>query len=185
MTKIPRYTLIQRLLHWLIALLALLTLGIGMTLGFLGFDGVQETFGKAATNAFYTGHKTFGVLILALMLLRLGVRLVFGAPPYQSPLNAFEQVASHTVHGLLYVALLTMPILGWLATAAGGYPVQFFAWNLPGLISQDKALSEVLFSLHGIVGWVLVGLLVLHIGGALQHWLIKRDEVMTRMSLFR
>ncbi|HRY14588.1 MAG TPA: cytochrome b/b6 domain-containing protein, partial [Candidatus Competibacteraceae bacterium] len=73
MTKIPRYTLIQRLLHWLIALLALLTLGIGMTLGFLGFDGVQETFGKAATNAFYTGHKTFGVLILALMLLRLGV----------------------------------------------------------------------------------------------------------------
>jgi cytochrome b561 len=185
MNKTPRYALIQRLLHWLIALLALLALGVGMTLGFLGFEGMQETFGKTVTNAFYTSHKTFGVLILALMLLRLGIRLVLGAPPYQSPLNRFERVASRTVHGLLYVALLIMPILGWLATAAGGYPVQFFAWNLPGLIGQDKMLSETLFALHGIVGWVIVGLLVLHIGGALQHWLIKRDEVMGRMSLFR
>jgi cytochrome b561 len=89
------------------------------------------------------------------------------------------------VHGLLYVALLAQPILGWLATAAGGYPVQFFAWNLPGLIGKDKTLSETLFSLHGVVGWVLVGLLVLHIGGAMQHWLMKRDGVMQRMSLFR
>ncbi|MCB1777815.1 MAG: cytochrome b [Candidatus Competibacteraceae bacterium] len=185
MTQTPRYTLTQRLLHWLIAFLALLTLGIGMILGSLGFEGTQEIFGKATTNAFYTGHKTGGVLILIFMFLRLGVRLVSGAPPYPSPLNAFERVASRTVHGLLYVALLTMPILGWLATAAGGYPVQFFAWNLPGMIGQDKALSEILFSLHGIVGWVSVGLLILHIGGALQHWLIKRDAVMTRMSLFR
>ena len=185
MSKIHRYALIQRLLHWLIALLVLLALGVGMILGFLGFDGTQATFGEAVTNALYAGHKTFGVMILALMLLRLGIRLVLGAPPYQSPLTGFERVASRTVHALLYITLLAQPILGWLATAAGGYPVQFFGWNLPGLIGKDKGLSEALFLLHEVVGWALVGLLILHIGGAMQHWLIKRDGVMTRMSLFR
>lgn len=185
MTETYRYALIQRLLHWLIAFLVLLALGVGMLLGFLGFEGTQATFGKTVTNALYTGHKTFGVMILALMLLRLGFRLALGAPPYRSPLTGFERVASRTVHALLYVVLLAQPILGWLATAAGGYPVQFFAWNLPGLIDKNQAFSEILFSLHELVGWVIVGLLVLHIGGAMQHWLIKRDGVMQRMSLFR
>lgn len=185
MTEIHRYALVQRLLHWLIALLVLGVLGVGMTLGFLGFDGTQETFGKAGTDALYTAHKTVGVLILVLMLLRLGFRRVLGVPPYRPPLDGFERVASHAVHGLFYVALLAMPILGWLATAAGGYPVQFFGWTLPGLIGKDKGLSETLFSLHGLLGWVLLGLIVLHIGGALWHWRIKRDGVMARMSLFR
>lgn len=185
MTETNRYALVQRLLHWLIALLVLLVLGVGMILGFLGFDGTKKTFGGEVTDALYTYHKTFGVMILALMLLRLGSRLVLGAPPYRPPLERFERVASHTVHGLLYVALLVMPILGWLATAAGGYPVQFFGWTLPGLIGKDKGLSETLYSLHGLVGWVILGLIVLHIGAAMWHWLVKRDGVMARMSLLR
>ncbi len=185
MTEIQRYTLVQRLLHWLIALLVLLALGIGMTLGFLGFDGTLATFGKMGTDALYTSHKTIGIMVLAFMLLRLGFRLSKGAPPYQPPLSGFERVASHTVHGLLYVALLAMPILGWLATGAGGYPVSFFGWTLPGLIGKDRVLSETLLSFHGLIGWVLLSLIALHVGAALQHWLIKRDGVMTRMSLFR
>ena len=185
MTETHRYALAQRLLHWLIAVLVLLALGIGMILGFLGFDGTREFFGKTVTDALYTTHKTVGVLILVLMLSRLGVRLVLGVPPYRPPLGGFERVASHTVHGLLYMALLVMPILGGLATAAGGYPVSFFGWTLPGLIGKDQALSERLFSLHGRVGWVLLGLIVLHVGAALWHWRVKRDGVMARMSLFR
>jgi cytochrome b561 len=77
-----------------------------------------------------------------------------------------------------------LPVVGWLATAAGGYPVQFFAWKLPGLIAKDPALSETLFQLHGILGWAFLALLALHIAGAMRHWLIKRDGVMRRMSLF-
>jgi cytochrome b561 len=184
MTEPDRYTLVQRLLHWLIALLLAVVLAVGMTLGFLGFEGTKAAFGAEVTNALYTYHKTFGVLLLALMFLRLGVRLVVGTPPYRSALTAFERMASRTVHSLLYLALLVMPILGWLGTAAGGYPVQFFGWTLPGLIGKDKALGETLFYLHGLVGWAILGLLVLHIGGAMRHWLVKRDGVMARMSLF-
>ncbi len=185
MTETDRYALVQRLLHWLIALLVLGVLGVGMTLGFLGFDGVKETFGGDVTNVLYSLHKTFGVTILALMILRLALRLTLGVPHYRPPLPGFERVASRLVHGLFYVALLAMPVIGWLATAAGGYPVQFFGWALPGFIGKDKDLSETLFSLHSFVGWVILGLIVLHVGGAMRHWLIKRDGVMARMSLLR
>ena len=184
MIETDRYALVQRLLHWLIVILVLGVLGVGMTLGFLGFDGVKETFGGAATNALYAYHKTFGVMILALMILRLALRVSLGAPPYRPPLTKSEHIASRAVHGLFYVALVAMPVIGWLATAAGGYPVQFFGWTLPGIIGKDQALSKTLFFVHGVIGWAILGLIVLHVAGALRHWLVKRDRVMARMSLF-
>lgn len=181
----PRYALSQRLLHWLIAVLLLLTLAMGMTIGQLGFDGMQATFGRGGTDLFYTFHKTFGILILALMLLRVVLRLIHGKPAYAEPLPPPQRLASAAVHTLLYIMLLVQPILGWLATAAGGYPVQFFAANLPGLIGENQALSEALFLWHGMAGMVILALVALHIAGALFHWLIRRDGVMQRMSLFR
>ena len=185
MTETHRYALAQRLLHWLIAVLVLLALGIGMILGFLGFDGTREFFGKTVTDALYTTHKTVGVLILALMLSRLGVRLVLGVPPYRPPLNGFERVASHTVHGPSSM-WRSWPCRSWGARHGGGWLTRVvFGWTLPGLIGKDQALSERLFSLHGRVGWVLLGLVVLHVGAALWHWRVKRDGVMARMSLFR
>jgi len=185
MSEVDRFSLVQRLLHWLLALLVIPALGVGMTLGWLGFEGARDAFGMEVTNALYTGHKTIGVLILALMTLRLVLRLTLGAPPPVPTLTQFERLASQAVQAAMYLVLLAMPLVGWLATAAGGYPVQFFAWTLPGLIAKDPALSEKLFELHGLLGWALLALLALHIGGALRHWLVKRDGVMRRMSLFR
>ena len=185
MSEVDRFSLVQRLLHWLLALLVIPALGVGMTLGWLGFDGARDAFGMEVTNALYTGHKTIGVLILALMTLRLVLRLTLGAPPPVPILTPFERLASQVVQAAMYLVLLALPLVGWLATAAGGYPVQFFAWTLPGLIAKDPALSEQLFELHGLLGWALLALLALHIGGALQHWLVKHDGVMRRMSLFR
>lgn len=180
-----RYALAQRLLHWLIALLVLALLGVGMVFAFLEFDEIRATFGAQATDALYAYHKTFGILVLALMLLRLGLRLRLGAPPYRPPLSGLERIASRIVHGLLYLTLLAMPILGWLATAASDYPVQFFDMRLPAPIGKDKALGATLFQLHALVGWLLLGLVVVHIGAALWHWRVRRDGVMARMSLLR
>jgi cytochrome b561 len=92
------------------------------------------------------------------------------------------RVVSRTTHLLIYVLLLGMPIGGWLATAAGGYPVQLFDWELPGLIGKNEALSERLFQLHGIGGLILTALLVLHTGAGLRHWM-RKDGIMQRMSL--
>jgi cytochrome b561 len=182
---VHRYAYSHRVLHWAIALLVGFSLATGMTLWRLGFEGAVETFGRTATDWIYTLHKTSGVTILALMVLRLISRLVNGKPPYAEPLPAFHRIASSIVHTLLYCLLFAMPVLGWLATASGGFPVQFFHLNLPGLIGENEALSETLFLWHGRVGLLILLLAAMHAGAALYHWRIRRDGVMERMSLFR
>ncbi len=179
-----RYNYAQRLLHWLIALLVLGLLAVGSLLGTLGFEGLKDLFGLEMTNQLYGYHKTFGILLLALMLLRLGLKRLLQSPAYQPPLSGLERAASLTVHSLFYVALILMPMLGWLGTAAGGFPVQFFDLTLPGLIPENKELSKTLFELHAIVGWAILCLILIHVSAAVYHWRIKRDGVMKRMSLF-
>jgi cytochrome b561 len=181
----PRYALVQRLLHWLIVVLVVLALTAGGTIGYFGFEGLRDAFGRAGTDLLYTTHKTLGVLILGVMVLRVLARLGFGKPGYAEPLPAPQRIASQIVHALFYVVLLAMPVLGWLATASGGFPVHLFHIELPGLIGRNEELSEVLFLWHRYVAYLLVGLIVLHVAGALYHWLVRRDEVMQRMSLFR
>jgi len=179
-----RYSLLQRLIHWIVAIIVIGMLAVGLTLGYLGFDGAKEAFGQSATNLLYNFHKTFGVIVLGLMTLRLIVRLVRGRPEYQPPLPRFNRIASEAVHGLLYVALLAQPMLGWAATAAGGFPVEFFNMKLPALLGKDEALSKILFTLHAGVGWLILALIGLHVGAALMHAYVKRDAIMQRMSLF-
>jgi cytochrome b561 len=180
----PRYALGQRVIHWAVAVMVICVLSGGLLLGILGFKGVTEVFGASIRNFIYTYHKTFGLIILAAMIIRLGMRIRQGAPPYEPPLEPWQRVMSGIVHKLLYVGLLAMPILGWLATDASEYPVEFFAWSLPQFIAKDQALGALLYDLHGIVGWAVTGLLALHIGAAMMHWLIKRDRVMSRISLW-
>jgi cytochrome b561 len=177
----PRYPFIQRALHWIVAFLVLGTLIVGLMIGIFEFDGLVAAYGQATTNLIYKYHKTFGVLILGFMVIRTIVKLRLGKPAYAPPLSDFDRRASATVHGLLYVCLLAMPVLGWLGTGAGGFPVEFFDWKLPGIVSKDKALSDLLFELHEMVGWTIMLLVGLHIGGALKHAIINMDKVMDRM----
>jgi cytochrome b561 len=180
-----RYALSQRLIHWIVAVLVLCALALGMTLGLLGFDRTLATFGAPVTDLMYISHKTIGVLLLALILVRIALRVSLGRPPYAVPLPRPQKIASEIVHGLLYVLLLAMPVLGWLSTATGGFPINFFHWELPPLIGRDDALSETLFLWHGILGWALLILIVGHVSAAVYHWRVRRDGVMQRMSLFR
>lgn len=180
-----RYALVQRLLHWLIAVLVLCALTVGWTLGTLEFKGTVETFGQQMTNTLYKYHKTFGVMILALMLIRIVFKLILPKPAYDPPLSRFDRIASASVHGILYVALVCMAVTGWLGTGASGFPVQFFDWDLPKILAKDKELGGLLlYTLHGIFGYIITLCVFLHIGGALKHWLVNRDGVMGRMSLF-
>lgn len=181
-----RYSLLQRLLHWLIAIVVVVTLGTGLILGILEFDGTKETFGGPATNMLYEYHKTFGLIILGLMLIRLLVRFEHGKPPHYE-IATWERVASSVVQYLLYLALLVQPVLGWLATDASNFPVEFFQWNAPDVLPKSKPMADfgkTLYGLHGIVGWSILVLLVLHIGGALKHWIFDRNSVMWRIGFF-
>lgn len=177
----PRYAPIQRFLHWTIAFLVICMLIAGAVIDSYGFEGLKAAFGLPATNLIYKYHKTFGILILGLMLIRLAVRLRLGKPDYAQPLTLFERVTSSAVHRLFYLLLIVMPALGWLATGAGGFPVEFFSWNLPALIGRDEALSKTLYDLHGVIGNLLMALIALHVAGALSHALMRKDGVLRRM----
>ncbi|WP_416139962.1 cytochrome b [Halomonas sp. HK25] len=183
-SETDRYAYPHRVLHWLVAAVLLFSLASGLTLGYLGFEGAMERLGRAGTDFLYTAHKSLGVAILALMTLRLITRLLYVVPDHDPPLHPFQRILSTAVHHLLYLALLAQPMLGWAATASGDFPVQFLYWHLPGVVPVNEALSERLFEWHGWLGWAILGLVTLHIAGALFHWLIRRDKVMERMSLF-
>ncbi len=178
-----RYAFLQRLFHWLIALLVLGSLAGGAMLYAYGFEGLRDTFGLEMTNTIYKYHKTAGVMILGLMVLRILLRLAYGHPPRPSTMSSGTYGLARATHLALYALLIVMPVLGWAATAAGGFPVQFFDLNLPPIIGKNEALSGTLFTLHGIVGVVIGVLVLIHIAAALRHWLILKDGVMQRIGL--
>lgn len=184
MNGTPRYPLILRLIHWLVALAVIVTLALGLTLGVLGFEGLETTLGLPATNAIYKYHKSFGIVILGLMALRLVIRLFTRKPPYDMALPRVNRVLSSLVHGTLYALLLVQPVLGWAATAAGDFPIQFFEWELPKFLGKDEALSTTLYEIHFAVGLLLLVLVTVHVTAALFHRLAVGDTVMRRISLF-
>jgi len=177
-----RYSFLQRLLHWVIVVIVFGLLTIGFTLWSLGYEGAVNLFGNDLTNQLYGYHKSFGITVFLLVVLRLLLFRFAPPPPYDPPLGKVERAVSGGVHLLLYLLLLGMPIVGWVATATGGFPIQFFGWDQPGLDNKNEALSQQLFLIHGISGLVLLGLILVHIGAAIMHWR-RRDGVMRRIGL--
>ena len=180
---VTRHPVSLRLIHWITALIMIWMIGSGLLLGFLGFGGVREMFGGDATNLIYKYHKTFGVVILGLVVIRLITKYTRPRPAELETLPKSLQLIASAVHVMLYVLLIGMPVLGWMATAAGGFPVEFFNLTLPGLIDKDRDLSVLLFNLHWYGGWVFVVLIGMHVSAGLFHRFIKRDGVFRRISL--
>lgn len=177
-----RYVLVQRIIHWLIALLVVGMLAAGGTLGIYGFEGLRDGVGIEATNLIYKYHKTTGIIVLALMLLRVALRAAYPPPPYSMWVGTGFRFAGRLNHFALYALLIAQPLVGWSATAAGGFPIEFFEWKLPPLLAKDPPLSEALYALHGAIGTAIAVLVVLHAIAALYHWRARRDGVMERMT---
>lgn len=181
MTARPRYGLAQRALHWIVAALVAGAFAGGQVIEEYGFEGLVAAFGQDLTNAIYAGHKSAGVLVLCLMALRLAVRLSGGKPAYDPPLPDWQRRAGDSAHAALYALLFAMPVLGWLATGAGGFPVQVFSLQLPPILAKDAELSKTLYELHGLVGSLIALIVVVHVGAAIWHGLVRKDGVFSRM----
>ncbi len=181
MSDATGYPAIRKLLHWVIAICVIAVLAGGIMLGVYGFEGLKTNFGMETTNFVYKYHKSFGLLILLLMTVRIVCKLLMPDPPHVPPLPVLHRIASKTVHGLLYVLLLVQPVIGWLATSAGGFPAEFFGGKFPAIMAKDKALSETMYGLHGGIGMLILLLVAVHIGAALMHRFVYKDGVLARM----
>lgn len=167
------YPTSSKLLHWTMAILLLSML-------FLGLSMVQSlaTWQIEAVKL----HKSFGVLALILVILRLVNRSLTTSPALPSDLPKWQKLGAKATHIGLYAAMLTMPISGWLMQNADGRTVKVFGLlSLPQVISADINLYAVFREIHGLVAWLFLAMIFMHIGAALYHGLIKQDGVLPSM----
>lgn len=164
-------------LHWGIALAIIVMLAYGMWIHELP-RGEIKTF-------HIRNHKSVGMIILTLALLRIVWRAIQGFPKPVSAAPAWEKGLSHLTHTLLLVATIAMPLSGIYFSQMNGHSVSIFGTEvIPQFVAKeavDKATAEQAFFIHGTLAWLIIGLLVLHVAGALKHTLINKDGTMRRM----
>ena len=169
-----RFTPLQRLLHWLMAvcILAMLFIGVGM---------VSTITPKYLTLV--SIHKPLGIAILVLALIRLVVRLRYGAPPLPADLPEPMRLAAHLSHYALYILMIGMPLLGWSMLSAAGYPVVLYGGvRLPAILPQSDSLHTLLWNAHFYLAFLFFALILMHLAAALFHALVRRDGVFDTMA---
>ena len=168
------YAAPARWLHWSVALLVLLVIPAGLVM-------VRLPSG-AAQNQLFDFHRSVGIAILALAIVRVGVRVLYRPPGRPANMPTWMWAAAEAVHYALYALIFVMPILGWLASSSFGAPVYFFGlFELPALVGKDEALSKLTGTAHVWLGFLMAGLVLLHMGAGLYHGIIRRDGVLSRM----
>ena len=173
-TRTDHYPATSKLLHWLVAICVLTTAPVAITMTRLSEGLTRDTL--------YNFHKSLGLLILVLMILRLINRLAVGAPIPEPGIERWQKTVSSAVHTSFYVLLVAMPIVGYIANSAYGAPTPFFGlFDLPPIVDKNETLSTPLFTIHRLVGWLVIILVLIHVSAALYHHFVRRDNVLQRM----
>lgn len=180
MSGTNRYAWSQRALHWLIAVMIIGSFIAGSVMSDIGFSDVTKEQ-AAFRDQLYAMHKTFGVALLALVALRIVLRLIFGAPP-PADLPRLQAIAASAAHIALYGLMVAVPLLGWLMISAGGFLSlsPLIDGSLPPLTGRDTALAASLKEAHDIAATALVAIAGIHAAGGLYH-LFKGDGVFQRI----
>lgn len=192
-----RYSKVAVILHWLIALGIFAMLGLGWFMSELpkeapkqsSYDFLNlglytwELAKEASPRTFYFGlHKSIGVTLLALIIIRLLWRITHKAPAMLASYKPWERKLATGAHHMLYLLMLAIPVSGLLQAVASKYGVKWFEIKiLPGL--DNPEMREVFHEVHEIAVSLVVLVLIFHIVGALKHKFIDKDDTMKRMSL--
>ena len=172
--QIQRFNPLQRTLHWLMAIciLAMLFIGVGMV------STVASDY-LTLVNI----HKPLGIAILVLALIRLVVRLRYGAPPLPLDLPEPMKLAAYLSHYALYALMIAMPLIGWAMLSAAEYPVVLWpaVW-LPRIMPLNPSLHTLLWNAHFYLAFLFFALILMHLAAALFHGLIRRDGVFDSMA---
>lgn len=177
-TNTERYNAVAIFLHWTLALLILLQIGVGLTM-----EDYPIRIRFTAVNL----HKSIGLTVLGLSLFRLAWRLTHRVPPFPETMSRWEKRAAYMGHWAFYLLIIAMPLSGWIFVSGyAKYPTIFFGLgeipHLPMPAGIDgKAVGAQAKWLHYWLAMGTLGLLVLHVGAALKHHFIEHDTVLRRM----
>jgi cytochrome b561 len=178
-----RYSAVSIALHWTIAALIVSQIPLGWRMSDL-------PYGEAKFELFQL-HKSIGLTILILSLVRLAWRLTHPAPPLPDHMARWEKVFARATHVGFYLVMIATPLGGWVLVSATELNVPTLLWgvipwpDLPGFDAMTaesrRAIYQRVEAAHGALAWFAVGLLALHVAGALKHHLLDRDTVLWRM----
>jgi cytochrome b561 len=175
MTTSPkRFTVPQRLLHWLMAIciLSMLFIGVGM---------VSTVTPKYLTLVQI--HKPLGIAILVLALIRLALRIAYGAPALPADLPEPIKLAANLSQYIFYVLMIGMPLIGWGMLSAASYPVVLFgSVHLPSILPLSPSLHTLLWHAHYYLAFAFFALILMHVSAILFHKLIRNDGVFETMA---
>lgn len=170
-----QYGAVAKSFHWLLFLMLTFSVIAGNFLASLP---------KGAEKMQAAGmHKSFGVVILTLVILRLVWRLINETPRLPDATTPREAFAAKAMHWGLYVLMFAQPLSGIMMTQSAGFPVSIFGlFEFPVFLAKDPELAKTFHSIHGTV-WMLLVIAVLgHAGAALHHHFIKKDNVLKQMT---
>ena len=165
---------VAKTLHWSVA---------GLIFAQLALGWMAVAWPLTPTKLYlFIWHKSLGLVILVLVLIRLAWRFSGPRPKFPASTTVWQRRSAETVHGLLYAILVLLPITGWLFNSALGVPFRFLGWfRWPALIPPDRAQARLLLDLHVFLGLCLVVLLSLHVLAALWHHRVRHDSTLKRM----
>jgi len=169
-----RYSAVAQAFHWIIAALIVTQFVLAYTADDLPL-GVHKL-------ALLARHKSFGMTILMLAVLRLLWRLRNPAPALPAGMTPLERLLARATHFAFYVLLFAMPLTGWMMSSAKNYSVSWFGvFTWPNLIGKNENAFELLRSTHHVLSYMLFAIAVLHILAALKHHFWDKDDVLLRM----
>lgn len=181
-----RYTPTAVVLHWLIAVLIVINVSLTWAV-----DSVPDTW----VRPFIDTHKSIGITVLGLAVMRLLWRSAHPPPPLPSAYSRRVQRIAHVAHWLLYALMIALPLSGWMHDSAwkdaASHPMRWFdlfpwpriGWIM-GIEPQRKEVLHTWFGqIHASLGYVLYGLFVLHVGAALKHQYVDKAPELQRMKL--
>jgi cytochrome b561 len=171
------YTRVAILLHWLVAIALVGSFSVGIYMHELPLSPWKLKI--------YSWHKWAGVSIFLLVLVRLAWRMTHRPPEPPAAMPVWQRKVAESVHHLLYVLMVAIPLSGWLMSSAKGFQTVYFGvLPLPDLLQKDVALGETLQQIHMLLNFTLAGLVAAHVAAALKHHFLDRDGVLARMLPF-
>lgn len=170
-----RYTGAQRLIHWAMAVVICCALALGLYCANIGHTPQREFL--------MTIHKSLGMTALALIVLRIPIRVASGEPEWRVVQPSHVRIGAHVAHGILYLLMILMPVTGYITSGAEGRDIPWFGlFEWPNLMQPDRPLGRMVGHIHEYGAYAFFGILGLHLAAVVWHRLVKRDETLSRMA---
>ena len=170
-----KYPLPIRILHWLMALMIIGLLAVGLYMTGLSHDNPQRA-------QLYSLHKSFGITVLMLAVMRLGFRLKQKAPALPAAIPPTERKLGELGHWALYGFMFVMPLSGYLMSTYYGLSVKWFGAALPKIVGVNKLRGGLASDIHTYAAYALIGMLALHMGAVALHYFKERVNLLRRMT---